>query len=130
MPVLNELYRQYKDRAEFYVVYIREAHSSNGWQMKINLDQNVVFADPTSYEEKSGVAKICALKLGIEFPTLIDNFASSTELAYTAWPDRLYVVDAAGRIAHKTAPGPFGFKPEEVKATLERLLPAAPPAGL
>ena len=111
------------------MVYIREAHSSDGWQMRINLDQNVVFANPKNIEEKTEVAQICALKLGIEFPTLIDDFSSSTELAYTAWPDRLYVVDRDGRIAHKSAPGPFGFNPEEVEATLQRLVPAAPTAS-
>ncbi len=114
------------------MVYIREAHASNGWQMKINLDQNVVFANPKNLEEKTEVAQICALKLGIEFPTLIDDFSSSTELAYTGWPDRLYVVDRDGRIAHKAKPGPFGFKPGEVEATLKRLLlpPPAKPSGL
>ena len=113
------------------MVYIREAHASDGWQMKINLDQKVVFANPKSYDEKTEVASICAYKLGIEFPTLIDDFSSSTEHAYTAWPDRLYVLDQNGRIAHKSTPGPFGFKPEEVASTLQRLLPAVPkPTGL
>ena len=113
------------------MVYIREAHSSDGWQMKINLDQNVVFANPKSYDEKTKVAGICAYKLGIEFPTLIDDFSSATEHAYTAWPDRLYVIDTEGRIAHKSEPGPFGFEPGEVESTLKRLLPAAAkPSGL
>lgn len=108
------------------MIYIREAHASDGWQLNVNLEQNVVFANPKSYEEKTSVAGICALKLGIEFPTLIDDFSNSTELAYTGWPDRLYVVDRDGRIAHKAKPGPFGFKPEEVEATLKRLVPPTP----
>jgi hypothetical protein len=33
------------------------------------------------------------------------------------------VIDRDGRIAHKSAAGPFGFKPAAVQATLERLLP-------
>jgi hypothetical protein len=33
------------------------------------------------------------------------------------------VVDREGRISYKSAAGPFGFKPAEVQATLERLLP-------
>jgi type I thyroxine 5'-deiodinase len=84
-----------------------------------------VIATPRSYEEKAGVARMCMTKLGIEFPALIDDFQNSTELAYTAWPDRLYVVDTAGRIAYKARPGPFGFEPREVGAVLEQLLPPA-----
>ena len=30
---------------------------------------------------------------------------------YSAWPDRIYVVDAKGRIAVQAAHGPRGFKP-------------------
>jgi type I thyroxine 5'-deiodinase len=84
----------------------------------------VVFANPRTAEEKAGVARTCARKLDIRFPTLVDDFSSTTELAFSGWPDRLYVVDRAGRIAYKARPGPFGFKPEEVAATLQRLLPS------
>jgi type I thyroxine 5'-deiodinase len=45
------------------------------------------------------------------------------ERAYTAWPDRLYVIDQAGAVAYKSAAGPFGFKPSDVQATLERIAP-------
>ena len=45
------------------------------------------------------------------------------ERASTAWPDRLYVIDRDGRVAYKSAAGPFGFKPAEVQTTLEWLLP-------
>jgi len=40
----------------------------------------------------------------------------------TGWPDRLYVIDGAGKIAHKSKAGPFGFKPAEVETTLKAQL--------
>ncbi len=91
--------------------------------MPVNLKDNVVFATPRSYGEKSGLARACARNLGIGFPALVDDFDSSTEIAYTGWPDRLYVIDREGRVAYKARPGPFGFKPDEVARTLARLLP-------
>lgn len=45
------------------------------------------------------------------------------ERAYSGWPDRLYVIDRDGRIAYKSAAGPFGFKPAEVEASLKGLFP-------
>jgi hypothetical protein len=33
----------------------------------------------------------------------------------------LYVIDRDGTIAHKSAAGPFGFKPAEVEEVLKRL---------
>lgn len=57
-----------------------------------------------------------------ELPALLDDSDNHMERAYTAWPDRLYVIDKNGRIAHQSARGPFGLKPAEVEATLERIM--------
>ena len=53
---------------------------------------------------------------------MVDEFGNSTEQAYTGWPDRLYLIDAKGRVAYKSKPGPFGFKSEELKAALDKTL--------
>jgi type I thyroxine 5'-deiodinase len=103
------------------VVYIQEAHASDVWQMEANLRQNVIFASPRSYEERSGIAESCVRKLNIQIPAVVDSFDNRTERAYTAWPDRLYVIKANGRVAYKSRPGPFGFYPEEVRAVLAAL---------
>ena len=103
------------------VVYITEAHPSDVWQMQSNIRDKVVFASPKSEEERAFVAGACVRKLGIEIPALLDEFGNSTEQTYTAWPDRIYLVDATGRVAYKSKPGPFGFKPEELKSALARV---------
>lgn len=62
-------------------------------------------------------------KLGIKLPAIVDGPDNAVERAYTGWPDRLYVIDRDGTIAHKSAAGPFGFKPAEMEADLKRLAP-------
>lgn len=106
------------------MVYITEAHPSDVWQMQSNLKDQVVFASPHSEEERAFVAGACVRKLGIEIPAVLDEFGNSTETAYTAWPDRLYLIDAAGKVAYKSRPGPFGFTPDELKSALQKLVPA------
>jgi hypothetical protein len=130
VPALNELYRQYKNQAAFLVVYITEAHPSDVWQMQSNLKDQVIFASPRSEDERASVAGSCVRKLGIEIPAVLDEFGNSTEQAYTAWPDRLYLIDAAGRVAYKSRPGPFGFKSSELKSALARTLTAQAHAAL
>jgi len=103
----------------FYVVYILEAHASDVWQMASNVKQGVVFAMPKSMGEREAVADSCVRNLHIQIPALLDDFSNSAEIAYTGWPDRLYVIDRAGRVASKTQAGPFGFHPEEVERTLK-----------
>ena len=51
----------------------------------------------------------------------MDDPDNRVERAYTAWPDRLYVIDRDGRVAYKSAAGPFGFKPAAVEEALKRL---------
>ena len=103
------------------MVYISEAHPSDVWQMQSNLKDNVVFASPRNEEERAFVAGACVRKLGIEVPAVLDEFGNSTESAYTAWPDRLYLIDGHGKVVYKSKAGPFGFKPEELKAALGKV---------
>ena len=104
------------------MVYITEAHPSDVWQMESNIKDKVVFASPKDEEERAMVAGACVRKLGIHIPAVIDQFGNSTEQAYTGWPDRLYLIDAKGHIAYKAKPGPFGFKSDELRAALGRLV--------
>jgi type I thyroxine 5'-deiodinase len=115
------MYRRYRDRAAFFVVYIREAHPSDLWQMGINVRENVVYQSPQNVDERADLANICVRNLGIEMPAIVDNFDNATDLAYAGWPDRLYVIDRDGTIAYKSAPGPFGFKPAEMERVLADL---------
>lgn len=106
---------------DFLVVYITEAHPSDVWQQESNVKDKVVFASPRSEEERAFVAGACVRKLGIEIPAVLDEFGNSTETAYTGWPDRLYLIDSAGRVAFKSPPGPFGFKPDGLEAALKKV---------
>jgi len=108
------------------VIYIQEAHPSDFRQLEDNVEDKVVHASPKGYEECVNLAGTCMTKLGIRFPALIDEFNNTTEIAYTGWPDRLYVIDRDGRIGHKSAARPFGFKPAQVAQTLARILPSIP----
>ena len=103
-------------------MYILEAHPSDVWQMESNIKQGVVFRSPRNEQERDEIAGTCVRKLGIKFPAVVDGFDNATERAYTGWPDRIYLIDSAGRVVFKSKPGPFGFKPELLSAALGRLL--------
>ncbi len=126
MPALNTLYRQYRNRVEFYVVYIQEAHPIDAWQLDSNIKDDVLVATTKSADDRDQVAGICVTKLGIELPALVDGPDNRVERAYTGWPDQLYVIDRSGVIAYKSAAGPFGFKPSQVKDALKRILTGGP----
>lgn len=107
---------------EFFIVYIQEAHPSDGWQLPQNLDDDVVYAQPESDTQREEVASTCSLVLDLSIPTLLDDMDNSTDEAYAALPDRLYLIGRDGRIAFKGGPGPFGFRTKEFEAAIDEYL--------
>ena len=112
------MYRQYQQDVAFFVVYIGEAHPSDAWQLPSNVRDKVVYASPASADERASLANVCVTRLGIKLPALVDRFDDATDNAYSGWPDRLYLIDRDGRIAYKSRPGPFGFKPSDLEIAL------------
>jgi Iodothyronine deiodinase len=86
--------------------------------MQSNVRDHVLFASPTNEAERFNVAGACVRRLGIKFPALVDSFDNHVETAYTGWPDRLYLIAPGGRVLYKSAPGPFGFHPNDLAAAL------------
>ncbi len=113
--------RRYGDEVSFFVVYIQEAHTTDGWQMPENEREGVVYEQPVTAEERQAVAVACALRLEISIPTLIDEMSNAVDRAYAALPDRMYLIDAEGWVAYRSGPGPMGFKPEELEAAITAL---------
>ena len=119
-----ELYRRFSDRVEFFVVYIREAHPTDEWQVESNESEKILFAQPTTLAARSEIAQVCSLKLELPIPTLIDDMENSTDRKYYALPDRLYLIGIDGRVAYRGGPGPFGFVAAELETAIEKYLDA------
>ena len=94
--------------------------------MTSNVRDGVLFRDPRTEAERTGVAESCVRKLGIRFPALIDGIENDVENAYTGWPDRLYLIGRDGRVVYKSEPGPFGFHPAQLEAAIRRITTAIP----
>ena len=124
MPAVRKVYAEYKERAAFYFVYIEEAHAHDVWPLVSNAKANIVFGTARDAGERVGVAGLCAKELKVEFPILVDDMQNGAADLYTAWPTRMYVVDANGKIAFKSRPGPFGFEAAGLGEALARLAPA------
>jgi type I thyroxine 5'-deiodinase len=90
-----------------------------------NESEGVLFEQPTTLGARSEIAQVCALKLELSIPTLIDDMENSTDRKYYALPDRLYLVGRDGRVAYRGGPGPFGFAAAELERAIEEYLGAA-----
>ena len=115
-----QIYNDYKERADFLTVYIREAHPQDEWQMKSNLKDkdDVCYAQPKTLDQRVAIANDFTKRFKFPVPFGIDDIGNAANDAYAAWPERLYVIDENGRVAYKGGNGPFKYNPKEVRAWL------------
>ena len=100
------------------VIYIREAHPADSPRARPGSKVN----DPETFDERKEVARACAEELDMGIPFVIDDMTDSTAKAYDAFPDRLFIVGADGKVAYQGGRGPKGFKVDEMKEQLRKLV--------
>ena len=103
---------------DFLTVYVREAHPTDEWQMKSNVKDDVCYSQPKTLEQRLAIANDFTKRFNFNLPFGIDDMSNAADLAYSAWPERLYVIDESGRIAYRGGIGPFHYKPAEVREWL------------
>ncbi len=117
---LDNLAKSYGDKAQFFAVYIREAHAEGEDQVLRNLDEGVVFEQPETSDQRAEVAAACMLRYNFSFPMLMDGMDNDAEKKYESWPDRLFIVGADGKIAYQGGMGPLYFDVDEFEQALAK----------
>jgi len=121
------MWEDYGEKVVFYVVYIREAHAIDS-AVALGGDEdpalgggdNPILEDPISFQEREAAAATCATKLALEpMPMLVDDMEDTANRAFLAWPERLYLIGADGKVAYASGPGPGGFLPDELEQAIE-----------
>ena len=128
-PLIDDIQRRYADRAEFLLVYIREAHPKGGWQTEDNTLAGISVEQPTDYAARVALAEKCGQFLQPSMPILVDTIDDHVGTLYSALPSRLYIIDPSGRISYKAGRGPFGLIPGEMEQALILTLLAQPRPG-
>ena len=126
---LRDLYQQYHDQVQFIMIYIREAHPVDGWWFGGGIVGKIMSRrypkasmdtyDPTSFEERQGVARQCEESLQYGIRTYVDDMDDTVSKAYAALPTRLYLIGLDGRVAYAGGLGPFGFSPTELGEAIQ-----------
>ena len=119
MGALHELWEKHRDRVDFAVVYIYEAHPEDGWVVTMNRQQDIALDQPGTDSERQEVAETCAIQLKIQMPVVIDPIDNRIASAYGALPDRLYLIGTGGVVSFQGEPGPFGFRPEALADAID-----------
>ncbi len=121
---LNEIYQQYKDDIQLYLIYIREAHAADGWQTPQNLYEDIIYNEPTTDDERAEVGQACQIDLDLKYPMLIDSIDNDVDNKYIGAPIRLYVIDPDGRLTYVGDRGPRGFDTDSWVQAIEQQVTA------
>ncbi len=107
---MEKLFKDYHDIAEFRLVYINEAHAADSdWSVPYAAELGI--NDHTTYGERCEVASKLLDDKNLTIPTVIDAMDNKVNKAYSAWPDRIFVVAKDGRLAIAADRGPRGYVP-------------------
>lgn len=117
-PGVEDIRLRFADKAAFLMVYVREAHPSDGWKMESNKRVGVEVIQPKTFAERTAVANQCHSLLKPTMPLLVDEINDPVGNAYSGGPARMYVIDLDGKVAYKSGRGPFGFKSGEMEQAL------------
>ena len=103
------------DLADFVVVYIEEAHPTDGWVVP----DNVLISQHRTLEDRlTAAARLTSSPLPANLTVVADAMSNELALAYGGLPDRFYVVHN-GTVAFQGDPGPFGFSSDPVASWLQ-----------
>ncbi len=114
------MYEQFQEEAEFLTVYIREAHPDDEWQMDVNLKEDVCYLQPRTLEQRLGIANDFTKRFDYSIPLGVDLMSNQASELYAGWPERLYIIGEDSTIIYKGGMGPMDYKPQEVRAWLEK----------
>ena len=112
---MEQIYNEYKDVADFRMIYIREAHAADG-PRPMGVGKTLGIKEHTNYSERCQTAEMLINDRSLTMPMLIDDMKNTANLAYQAHPDRVFLVRTDGRLAVAAERGPWGFSPG-LKAT-------------
>ena len=108
------------------MIYLREIHPTDGWQVKENEEDAVLFRQHRSMEERIETGQACMLKLALEMPALVDEMDDAVARDYAAMPERLYLIGRGGEVVYKGGMGPMFFRPAEWEAAIHDYLEDLP----
>lgn len=75
-----------------------------------------ILPDAGSAPERHAAAEQACAMLGFQFEVLVDGMDDDVARRWSAWPERLFVIDLDGVVAYVGEQGPWGFWPRAESA--------------
>jgi len=120
LPKVNSVVEAFASKNVAYkLVYVTEAHPTDGWWSQVAPKQFKQVRYATSVEERLETARAFAELCEVdEEHVIVDGIGDALEHAYEARPERLYVLKG-GKVLWRCGLGPFEYDPDGLKDFLD-----------
>lgn len=105
---------QYADIADCLLVYIEEAHPSDGW---VSTDAPYQIPKHRNLDDRLNAARLMNLETSA-IVVVVDNMENTSNAAYGAYFERLYILRDE-KVVFQGGRGPEGYRISELKHWLE-----------
>jgi iodothyronine deiodinase-like protein len=107
---IDDVYHDFRDRATFLFVYIREAHPNSVLFLDDDNQTTALTKIPQAVtsKDRNKAAVACGLTLNLDIPIAVDSIDNKVGRAYAGWPNRMVVVGTDGKILFASDPSPRG----------------------
>ena len=107
----------YKDKFNFLVVYVAEAHAIENW----TAGAYQAIASHKNEEERIAAAQLFIETASIQCSVAIDLMSNSAAKGYGAKVDRLYIIKS-GIVYFQGGPGPHSYSLKELEKKIIELI--------
>lgn len=123
---MESMFRDYKHKVFFMMIYTIEAHpkgdvcpySSREWVTEENENEKIFHRQPAKRSERLKIAEEARSKLNIEMPLFLDTMVNSAWNAYGKAPNAAYLIGIDGKVKLRQG----WFEPDEFRKALEEEL--------
>lgn len=118
MSEFNSLYENWKNCADFAVVYLREAHAADEWPM----GSHVKLCQARTLQERLAAARGFIANTGLAIPLVYADCIDDRFMReFAAHPQRFFVLGANGTLLFKARPHEGGYDIRDLHESLEEL---------
>ena len=115
---LQEIYKEYGDQADFWWIYTQEAHATDGRRP----NRSVKVESHKTIEDRKTAAQGCVATSVLKVPVLLDDMKDSAATAYSAMPERFFILNPNGKVSFAGGRGPRGVDLDALEESLKALV--------
>jgi hypothetical protein len=119
---LEKLKSELGARANFFIVYTREAHPTGEWEVARNKEDGISVEQARTLDARKAAANTAKEKLKLTTPILLDTIGNDTAVAYGAGINSAYVIGRDGTVVARQQ----WFEPLALRRAIENAANAKP----